>query len=52
MGVPVLERLLIVLVAVAFIGASLPVSCFGASTMQSSAGMMAGMRALTERANS
>lgn len=43
MGVFVLKRLLIVLVAVAFIGANLPVTCVGASTMQSTAAMTAGM---------
>jgi len=39
MGASVLKRLLIVLVAVAFIGANLPVSCVGASTMHDSAAM-------------
>jgi hypothetical protein len=43
MGASVLKRLLIVLVAMAFIGANLPVSCFGPTTMHDSAAMTAPM---------
>lgn len=43
MSVLVLKRLLIVLVAVAFVGATLPANCIGAAAMQSAAAMTAPM---------